>query len=87
MSNPLLSHPLIEEDFSEEIDHLEKLSAKSRGGGSRVPKGRGINPLYTHIPAAIAGAGVYEFLRRANKDRELGRSIRLQREGSDSSLY
>lgn len=76
MSNPLTGHPAfydLREDYVEKYASDEK--AKTVG-----------KFLLSHAPAALTGAVLFETLRRANKDRALGRSIRLQRESADPTF-
>lgn len=78
MSNPLTHHPALS-GFVDDYYEMEKAA-------SEAPKGSVGKFLASHAPAAVLGAVAYEALRRANKDRALGRSIRLQRESADPTF-
>ena len=41
----------------------------------------GIKPSHKFLGAAVAGGLAYESLRRANQDRRMGRTMRLQQQG------
>lgn len=52
--------------FEDELKKIAHAKLKQAGEGTRV------------VPAMVAGAAGYEFLRRANQDRRAGRQMRLQ---------